>query len=208
MNHIDMKKFLNILLIYIASLVGLNANGATATTPNDFIEQSVNATLNTIKDDPSIKMGDMVRISQVVDSFIASYVDFKKATRLSAGRYWREASPEQQDALANTFRNTLLRTYAGAFTRVEPSTTMKVLPFRGDVNADDVVVRTQLFRRPTSDPTIMDYRLEKTPTGWRIYDINVENIWLIENYRNQFAQQINQNGINGLIDALNQRNKK
>jgi phospholipid transport system substrate-binding protein len=85
---------------------------------------------------------------------------------------------------------------------------MKMLPFRGDPSADDVVVRTQLFRRPTSDPTILDYRLEKTADSWRIYDINVENIWLIENYRNQFSQQINQNGIDGLIEALNQRNQK
>ena len=80
---------------------------------------------------------------------------------------------------------------------------MKVLPFRGDAQANDVVVRSQVTQFSNSSPIQLDYRLEKTPKGWRIYDINVENIWLIENYRNQFAQQINQNGIDGLIQALN-----
>jgi phospholipid transport system substrate-binding protein len=195
--------FASCLLIPVASFAQSNH-----ITPVEFIDKAVNATLNTIRDDPSIKMGDMVRITQVVDAFIVNYVDFKKATRLAAGRYWKDASPSQQEALALAFRNTLLRTYAGAFTRIESTTAMKMLPFRGDPNAEDVVVRTQLFRRPTSDPTILDYRLEKTADSWRIFDINVENIWLIENYRNQFSQQISQNGIDGLIDALNQRNQK
>ena len=187
---------------------GTAANANTATTPVEFIDQAVNSTLNSLKNDPSIKMGDMARISQVVDQFVGSYVDFRKTTRLAAGRHWKDATPEQQEALSQAFRVTLLRTYAGAFTRVEPTTAMKIMPFRGDTAAEDTVVRTQLFRRPTSEATILDYRLEKTPTGWKIYDVNVENIWLIENYRNQFSQQIAQTGISGLIDALNQRNQK
>ncbi|MNU42370.1 Toluene tolerance, Ttg2 [compost metagenome] len=91
-------------------------------------------------------------------------------------------------------------------TRVTPSTRITGLPFRGDAKADDVVVRT-LISQSNSQPVGVDYRLEKTAQGWKIYDMNVEGIWLIENYRNQFAQQINQNGIDGLIQALNQRNK-
>ena len=183
------------------------AQTAPATTPNAFIEQVVDSTLNQIKNDPSIKTGDMVRISEIVDKFVTSYVNFQKMTRLASGRHWREATPEQRTALANAFRGTLLRTYSGAFTRVESTTSNKVLPFRGDPNADDVVVRTQLFRNANSEPTQLDYRMEKTPDGWRIYDVNVENVWLIENYRNQFSQQINENGIDGLILALNTRNK-
>ena len=183
------------------------AQTAPPTTPNAFIEQVVDSTLNQIKNDPSIKMGDMVRISEIVDKFVTSYVNVQKMTRLASGRHWRDATPEQRTALANAFRGTLLRTYSGAFTRVENTTSNKVLPFRGDPNAEDVVVRTQLFRNANSEPTQLDYRMEKTPDGWRIYDVNVENVWLIENYRNQFSQQINENGIDGLILALNTRNK-
>ena len=82
---------------------------------------------------------------------------------------------------------------------------MKVLPLRGEVDATDVVVKSQVTQRANTQPIALDYRLEKTAQGWKIYDLNVENIWLIENYRNQFAQQISQSGIDGLIQALNQR---
>jgi len=84
---------------------------------------------------------------------------------------------------------------------------MKVMPLRGDPEGNDIVVRSQVTQYSNSSPVQLDYRLEKTAQGWRIYDINVENIWLIENYRNQFSQQINQNGIDGLIQALNKRNQ-
>ena len=209
------KIIIAVVLVGLAQISFGQPNGAAVATaadatktPVEFIEQAVNSTLHSIQNDPSIKIGDMARISQVVEQFVNAYVDFKKTTRLAAGRYWKDATPEQQEALALAFRATLLRTYAGAFTRVEPATVMKIMPFRGDPTATDTVVRTQLFRRPTSEATILDYRLEKTPTGWKIYDVNVENIWLIENYRNQFSQQIAQNGIAGLIEALNQRNQK
>jgi len=209
------KIIIAVVLVGLAQISFGQPNGAAVATaadatktPVEFIEQAVNSTLHSIQNDPSIKMGDIARISQVVEQFVTAYVDFKKTTRLAAGRYWKDATPEQQEALALAFRATLLRTYAGAFTRVEPATVMKIMPFRGDPTATDTVVRTQLFRRPTSEATILDYRLEKTPTGWKIYDVNVENIWLIENYRNQFSQQIAQNGIAGLIEALNQRNQK
>lgn len=182
------------------------AQASIADSPNDFVQKAVDHTLATIRSDPQLKAGDMVRLGAVVDKFIVSYVNFQKTTRLAAGKYWRDATPEQRTALADAFRGTLLRTYAGALSRVEDGTTSKVMPFRGDPNAADVVVRTQLFRVANGEPTQIDYRLEKTPDGWRIYDINVENVWLIENYRNQFSQQIGQNGIDGLIQALNTRN--
>ena len=183
------------------------AQASAAVSPNDFVQKAVDHVLATIREDPQLKTGDMVKLGAIVDNFIVSYVNFQKTTRLAAGKYWRDATPEQRTALADAFRGTLLRTYAGALSRVENGTTSKVLPFRGDPNAADAVVHTQLFRVANAEPTQLDYRLEKTPDGWRIYDINVENVWLIENYRNQFSQQISQNGIDGLIQALNNRNK-
>lgn len=183
------------------------AQASIAASPNEFVQQAVDNVLATIREDPQLKTGDMVRLGKVVDKFIVSYVNFQKTTRLAAGKHWRDATPEQRTALANAFRGTLLRTYAGAMSRVDAGTTSKVLPFRGDPTAADVVVRTQLFRVANGEPTQIDFRLEKTSDGWRIYDINVENVWLIENYRNQFSQQISQNGIDGLIQALNTRNQ-
>lgn len=173
--------------------------------PNEFVQQVADQILAKLKGDSAARSGDIKRVNQIVDEFILPYVNFEKTTRLAAGRNWREATPEQKSALSNAFRGTLARTYSGAFTRVTDSTDIKTLPFRGDANANDVVVKSQVIQRANSQPIALDYRLEKTPQGWKIYDINVENVWLIENYRNQFSQQINQNGIDGLIAALNQR---
>lgn len=173
--------------------------------PNEFVQQVADQILAKLKGDSAARSGDIKRVNQIVDEFILPYVNFEKTTRLAAGRNWREATPEQKAALSNAFRGTLARTYSGAFTRVTDSTDIKTLPFRGDANANDVVVKSQVIQRANSQPIALDYRLEKTPQGWKIYDINVENVWLIENYRNQFSQQINQNGIDGLIAALNQR---
>lgn len=173
--------------------------------PNDFVQQVADQVLTALKADSSVRAGNTARVNQIVDDLILPNVNFEKTTRLAAGRYWRQATPEQQAALVKAFRGTLGRSYSGAFTRVDEGTSIKVLPFRGEADATDVVVKSQVTQRANTQPIGLDYRLEKTPQGWKIYDLNVENIWLIENYRNQFAQQIGQSGIDGLIQALNQR---
>ncbi len=175
-------------------------------SPNDFVLAVGNNALDAIKAEQNIKSGDMAKINQVVNDYILPYTNLEKTTRLATGRHWRQASPEQQQQLVQAFTGTLIRTYSGAFTKVDQHSALNMQPFRGDANADDVVVRSTLSQR--NGPTVgIDYRLEKTPQGWKIYDLNVEGIWLIQNYRNQFSQQISQNGIDGLINALNQRNQ-
>ncbi len=176
--------------------------------PNVFVQQVADLSLDALKKDSEVRAGNTARINQIVDDVLLPYINFEKTTRLAAGRYWKQATPEQQAALVKAFRATLGRTYSGAMTKIDDSTTLKTMPFRGEPDAKDVVVRAQVVQSSNSQPIQLDYRLEKTPQGWKIYDINVENIWLIENYRNQFSQQISQNGIDGLIAALNQRNQK
>jgi phospholipid transport system substrate-binding protein len=175
--------------------------------PNVFVQQVADQALVALKADARVRAGDTVRVNEIVDELLLPYIDLEKTTRLSAGRYWKQATPEQQAALVKAFRATLGRTYSGALTKVDDSTSMKTLPFRGDETAADVVVKSQVVQYSNTQPVQLDYRLEKTAKGWKIYDLNVENVWLIENYRNQFAQQIGQNGIDGLIAALNQKNK-
>ena len=175
--------------------------------PTTFVQQVADQALSVLKNDPAVKSGDIARINQIVDQHILPYVDFQKTTRLSAGKHWRQATPEQRTALSNAFRTTLVRTYSGALTKVDDGTAIKILPVRGDAAGNDVVVRSQVTQMTNAQPIQLDYRLEKTPSGWKIYDLNVENVWLIENYRNQFSQQISQSGIDGLIQALNKRNQ-
>jgi phospholipid transport system substrate-binding protein len=205
--------FSHLQRLFLAAMLGLGTVAAAHAkpdahgAPDQFVLSAANDALNALKSDAKVKSGDLAHINKVVDTYILPYVDFRKTTQLAAGRYWRQATPEQKNALADAFRGTLIRTYSGALTDVTPATTIKLLPFRGDANADDVVVRS-LITQSNGQPVGVDYRLEKDPQqGWRIYDLNVEGIWLIQNYRNQFAQQIDQSGIDGLIKALNQRNQ-
>ncbi len=175
-------------------------------SPSDFVETVANDALNAVKQDQSVKAGDLARINKVINEYVLPYVNLEKTTRLAAGRHWRQATPQQQRDLVEAFKGTLIRTYSGAFTRVDQASSFSMLPFRGNVNADDLVVRSMLSQG--NGPSVgIDYRLEKTPQGWKIYDLNVEGIWLIQNYRNQFSQQISQNGVDGLIAALNKRNQ-
>jgi len=200
--------------LFFAGVLGLLTATAAAQAkpdphgaPDQFVLDAANEALAALKADGQLRSGDLARVNQAVDTYILPYVNFRKTTQLAAGRYWRQATTEQKTALADAFRGTLIRTYSGALTGVTQATTIKLLPFRGDPNADDVVVRS-LITQANGQPVGVDYRLEKDPQqGWRIYDMNVEGIWLIQNYRNQFAQEINQSGIDGLIKALNQRNQ-
>ena len=174
--------------------------------PNEFVETVGNNALQALRQEPAAQQGDLKRINELVNEYVLPYVNLEKTTRLAAGRHWRQASAQQQKALVEAFKGTLIRTYSGALSKVDEISSLQILPFRGDPNADDVVVRSSLSQR--NGPAVgVDYRLEKTPEGWKIYDLNVEGIWLIQNYRNQFAQQINTNGIDGLIDALNRQNQ-
>jgi phospholipid transport system substrate-binding protein len=201
-------------LLALCWLLGSNQSAQAQTkpdpnaAPNDFVQQVADQVLTALKADSSVRAGNTARVNQIVDDLILPNVNFEKTTRLAAGRYWRQATPEQQAALVKAFRGTLGRAYSGAFTRVDEATSVKVLPLRGEADASaatDIVVKSQVTQRANTQPIGLDYRLEKTPQGWKIYDLNVENIWLIENYRGQFAQQISQTGIDGLIQALNQR---
>ncbi|UYO93895.1 phospholipid-binding protein MlaC [Pollutimonas sp. M17] len=194
-------------LSWLASGAALAESRVDASSaPNDFVQAVADNALEAVKKDRAVKSGDMASINKVINEYVLPYVNFEKTTRLAAGRYWRQATPQQQRDLVEAFKGTLIRTYSGAFTRVDQKSAFTMLPFRGDAKADDVVVRSTLSQG--NGPSVgIDYRLEKTAQGWKIYDLNVEGIWLIQNYRNQFAQQITQNGIDGLIAALNQNNR-
>ncbi len=209
--YLLMRRLAAVSVFAVAGLFAGQAGASVAVNPkaapNEFVQAAADNALAAIKNDEKAKAGDTKRINQLVDEYILPYVNFQKTTRLAAGRYWRQATPDQQTRLVDAFKNTLIRTYSGALKRVDDVSAIKMEPFRGDPKADDVVVRSTLSQR--NGPAVaIDYRLEQTPQGWKIYDLNVENIWLIQNYRNQFAQQISQNGVDGLIDALNRSNSQ
>lgn len=173
-------------------------------SPPEFIQAVADQALTAVKEDEQAQQGDRGAIDALINEYVLPYVNFEKTTRLAAGRHWRQASEQQRDDLVEAFKNTLVRTYSGALSKVDQLSEIKVQPFRGDPEAADVVVRSIVSQRGNPDVAV-DYRMENTPEGWKIYDINIEGIWLIQNYRNQFSQVINEQGFDGLIDALNKQ---
>lgn len=204
-------KWASIALLLLTALtlsMGAIAKPNPQDDPPKFVQAVADELLVVLKNDPQVRQQNIARINEIVQQYIMPYVDFERTTRLAAGKYWRQATPEQQQALSEAFKNTLIRTYSGALTKVDNGTDMEILPFRGEADAKDVVVRSNVVQGTNTQPIRVDYRLRLAPEGWRIYDLNVENVWLIQNYRNQFAQEINRSGIDGLIAALNERNSQ
>ncbi|PZP35711.1 MAG: hypothetical protein DI603_02780 [Roseateles depolymerans] len=181
------------------------AQAADSSAPDLLIRQLSLETLEAVKADKNIQGGDVSKIVTLVDSKIMPYVNFQRMTASAVGRFWRQATPDQQSRLQAEFKTLLMRTYAGALTQVKDQT-IGLKPLRAAPEDTEVVVRTEV--RGKGDPIQLDYRLEKTPAGWRIYDVNVLGIWLADQYRNSFAQEIGANGIDGLIKSLADKNAK
>ena len=177
---------------------------ASEETPDALVQRVSGQVMDTIKADAAIQAGDVSRIVALVDSKIMPHVNFTRMTSSAVGRFWRQATPEQQKALQAEFKLLLVRTYAGALGEVKDQT-LSFRPARFRPEDTDVVVRSEV--RGRGEPIQLDYRLEKTGDVWKIYDLNVLGIWLVDTYRSQFAQEINNKGIDGLIATLAQRNK-
>ena len=181
-------------------------SSATAATPDAMVRDLSNEVLNAIKADKALKSGDTARVQKLVDEKVLPYTDFEKMTQLSVGPGWRNATPEQRAALTKEFRTLLVRTYSGALSQVSDHK-VELRPFRAQPTDTDVIVRTQVVAS-RGDPIQLDYRLEKTGGGWKIYDINILGVWLVENYKSQFSSQVNSSGIDGLIKTLSERNNQ
>lgn len=200
---ISTKRLLLKLALSVAAVSPLAAFAADASAPDQLIRQLSVETLDAVKSDKAIQGGDVNKIMQLVDTKVMPHVDFQRITASAVGRFWRQASAEQKQRLQDEFKTLLVRTYAGALTQVRDQT-IALKPLRASPEDTEVVVKTEI--RGRGDPIQLDYRLEKTDAGWKIYDVNVLGIWLADQYRNSFAQEINANGIDGLIKALAERN--
>lgn len=175
--------------------------------PDVFIKRLSDEVLNAIKSDEKVRAGDMARVRALVDSKIMPNVDFARMTAATVGPAWRQATPQQRQKLQDEFKILLIRTYSGALAQVNDQT-ISVKPMRASPEDKEVVVRTEI--RGRGDPIQLDYRMEKTPgqgSGWKIYNLNVLGVWMVETYRNQFAEVANSKGIDGLIAALEERNR-
>ena len=188
----------------VLSVAAVGAH-AQAKAPDALIKEVSTDVLDAVKADKSIQSGDIRKVTALVDQKVMPYVNFQRMTSQAVGRYWRQATPEQQKRLQDEFKLLLVRTYSGALSQVSAEQAVELKPMRSQPTDNEVVVRTEI--RGKGDPIQLDYRLEKAADSWKIYDVNVMGVWLVENYRNSFAQEIGANGIDGLIGKLAERNK-
>ena len=198
------NRFAGWLLTTVVALSAMAVQAQTIKAPDALIKEISSDVLDTVKADNSIRAGDVRKVIALVDEKVMPYVDFQRMTASAVGRYWRQATPEQQKRLQEEFKTLLVRTYSGALAQVKDQT-VQLKPMRSSPEDTEVVVRSEV--RGKGDPIQLDYRLAKTPSGWKIYDVNVLGVWLVENYRNSFAQEIGTNGVDGLIAKLAERNK-
>lgn len=172
--------------------------------PEDLVKKVTQEVLDAIKSDKQLAAGDKRRAIKLAEEKVLPHVDFEEATRLAVGRGWAQATPEQRKKLVTEFRNMLVRTYSNAITAYEGQT-MKVMPVRMQPGDTDVTVHNQ-FIRPGGKPVLLDYSMRKTDAGWKIYDIVVEGVSLVLTYRSEFDAVVKQEGIDGLIKRLAQKN--
>lgn len=210
-----MQLFRKELMKLIKQLIAGVALAATASAfaqapaneaPDALVKRISAEVIDTAKADKEIQAGNQKRVMDLVETKILPYVDFQRMTALAAGRHWRDATPEQQKQLSNEFRTLLVFTYSGALSQIK-NETVEFKPLRADPADQEVEVRS-VVNMARGEPVTLNYRLAKSPQGWKIFDINVLGAWLVETYKGTFATEISKSGIDGLIKALAERNKK
>jgi len=202
------SRFLMQWLATLALALGLSGVATAQQAPDQFMQQLTNELLDMVRKDPALKAGDLQKIGAVLDTKLKPYINFQRMTAAAVGPAWRQATPEQQKRLQEEFKLLLMRSYSGALSQIKDNSTIVVKPLRQASSDSEVVVRSEI--RGGAEPIPIDDRLEKTPdadSGWRIYNFNILGIWLVDNYRTQFSQEINAKGIDGLIATLSERNK-
>ena len=194
--------FLNIILglLWIAP-----ATAADMMAPDVLAKNVTEEVLAIIRADKDIQAGNQKKVLDLVETKIVPHFNFAGMTRIALGKNWSQASAEQRKALTNEFRALLIRTYTTAFTQYK-NQTVEYRPLRLAPSDNDVVVKS-FIKQPSGQPIAVDYNMEKTDAGWKVYNLKIEGISLVENYRNTFNTEIQKSGIDGLIKTLADRNK-
>jgi len=196
----DMKKIIFAILMYCM----LGVAQAEVMAPDALIRNTVREVTDIIKQDKDIQAGDQDKILKLVDSKVLPHFDFRRMTQLAVGKYWRTATPEQRLALVTEFRNMLVRTYTKVFT-VYREQKVDVKPLRMNPNDTEVTVKTGIGL-PGTPTTQVDYEMKKADDGWKVFDISIEGVSMVLSYRGTFTSEIKDNGIDGLIKTLSDKN--
>lgn len=200
-----MKKLL-LGLLAMGYLAGMPAHAQSVMAPGALAKSVTDEVVAILRADKDIHSGNQNKVIDLIESKVLPHFNFVRMTRLALGKNWRQASPEQQKVLVEQFRVLLVRTYAAAFTAYR-NQTIDYKPVRMQPNDDEVVVKS-LINQPSGQPVAIDYSMEKTDRGWKVYDVAIEGISLVQNYRSTFASEVQKGGIEGLIKSLGEKNRQ
>ncbi len=174
--------------------------------PDALIKKIADDTLTIVRSDQDIRAGNRKKIFDLVDAKVLPYFNFPHMTQLAMGKNWRQATPQQQQALIAEFRALLVNTYASAFSSYK-NQTIDVKPLTLDPGATDVIVKSVINQPGGQQPVAVDYSMEKTADGWKVYDVTIEGVRMVMNYRNTFNSEVQTGGVDGLIATLQNKNK-
>lgn len=179
--------------------------GAQGVAPDALVKSISDDVIGIVKSDKDIKAGNRAKINELVDAKVLPHFNFDRMTALALGRNWPKANPAQQKVLVTEFRTLLVHTYSGALSTYK-NEVIEFKPLRAAAADTDVTVRTQV-KRPGTEPVSIDYSMEKTPGGWKVYDVVVGGVSLVTNYRESFNAEVRDGGIDGLIKSLASKNR-
>jgi phospholipid transport system substrate-binding protein len=199
-----MKSFMQVLLGL--ALTGLMGNAMAANGPDELVKKTADEVLEIVKKDKDIQAGDQKKIFALAEEKILPNFDFDRVCRMVLGKNWASATKEQQGAFQSEFRSLLLRTYASALSKYR-NQTIEYKPLRMQPNDTEATVKTQVLQ-PGGQPIGIDYTLEKNGDSWKVFDIVIEGVSLVTNYRSQFSNEVRQSGMDGLIQKLAEKNKQ
>lgn len=197
-----MKRFY-ILLVALTFLAG--AAHAAEMAPDVLVRETAQDVLAIVKKDKDIQAGSQKKLHDLVEAKVLPHFDFRLMTQYAVGKHWRQATPAQQDALAGEFRTLLVRTYSTSLSAYK-NQTVEYRPFKMQPADTEVTVNTQVIQ-PGGQPVPIDYRLQKEAGGWKVFDVVVDNVSLVTNYRGSFNTEIGKSGIDGLIRMLSDKNQ-
>ncbi|MDF3839667.1 ABC transporter substrate-binding protein [Cupriavidus basilensis] len=200
-----LKRLLLPFLTVVAFAGAAHAQSQDASTPDGLVKAVVGEVMASVKSDKDMQAGNINKISALVEQKILPNANFQKTTQIAMGRNWSKATPEQQKQITDEFKTLLIRTYSGAISQIRDQT-VQFRPYRGSPDDTDATIRTQVINK--GEPIQLDYRLEKTPQGWKVYDINVLGAWLTEAYKGSFNTIVGQQGVDGVIKTLQDRNRQ
>jgi phospholipid transport system substrate-binding protein len=193
-------------LLMTAFLAAAPVRAQETTAPDALAKSVTDEVLAVLRADKDIQAGNTKKVVDLVEKKVLPHFEFTRMTRLAVGPSWRQANPEQQKALVNEFRSLLVQTYAATLSAYR-SQTIEYRPLRMQPSDTEVVVKS-LINQSGGKPVTVDYKMEKDSAGWKVYDVVVADLSLVQNYRGTFETEVRKGGIDGLIKALADKNKQ